>query len=152
MNLTHRFLTEKVVIARCKTPLILGQIDDIITEDQADIFHSCHDLKVDENNEVWFKGEMAFKIYVNPANMNYEIELANGLKFDVAFDTDEELNQCVEYLWNHSDNELFSNKKLEKDITDTIFELSSCLKDLKDDKMLNTEQELLLRKLDLIHY
>lgn len=46
-------------------------------------------------------------IQVQPFNFHYEFQLLNGLEYDIAFDTDEILNECLEIVEIIKENEYF---------------------------------------------
>ena len=99
LKLSYELLKEQVCKVKLNRSLNLGNLDDIIQgEDQWFLFNRSLTLETDNENEVYLNGAEDIEICVQPHNFNYEIKLQNGLKFDISFDTDEELNEDLQLI------------------------------------------------------
>jgi hypothetical protein len=101
-KLSHDFLKKNEVLVKLKEgkSIVLGEYEDlkdVMEVEEILALHYSKSYKI-ENKEIILKPESLMAIKVTFANHHYEVTCESGLRFDICFEDDEQMNEYLEVI------------------------------------------------------
>jgi hypothetical protein len=107
LDMTYDYLKQYVIKAQNQVPINLGAADDLIQNDEQLIkIQEIDAIELNEEDDLILYKIEEFEIYVQPYNHHYEIKFENGTTFDLAFDSDKQLQESIIFMETLRENEL----------------------------------------------